>query len=281
MRILSFDIEAWFHILDLPSIASPTSWEGLPARMEEGVDRILDALAEHDAPATFFILGWVAEHFPHVVRKIDAAGYEIGTHSHEHQLVYQMTPEAFTADLKRSMDAIQAVTGKPVRIYRAPGFSITDDTLWAFPILAEHGIAVDCSLFSAPRNHGGVKKISADVPCRLSVGGVELREFPMNHQTIAGRRIVFSGGGFFRLLPYTVIKGMTERSDYTMTYFHPRDFDAGQPRLEMPLRRRFQAYVGLDGALNKLKAYLGDFEFCDVAQAEAKVDWDAAPRIAA
>lgn len=279
MRVLSFDIESWFHILDLPSVASPASWDGLPTRVVEGVDRILDLLGEHDARATFFVLGWVAERHPEVVRKIDRAGFEIGTHSHEHQLVYNMTPDAFAADLRRSMDTIQSVTGKPLRIYRAPGFSITDDALWAFPILAEQGILIDCSLFSAPRNHGGVRKIAPRRPCRLDVGGAEIHEFPMSYGSVAGKRVVFSGGGFFRLLPYPVIKTMTERSSYTMTYFHPRDFDAGQPRLDMPPVRKFQSYVGISGALDKLKRYVQDFEFCDVGQANAAIDWDATTKI--
>lgn len=280
MRVLSFDIEAWFHILDLEGVASPEDWQGRPTRLMEGVDRILDVLAETNQKATFFVLGWVAEHHPEVVRKIDSLGYEIGTHSHEHQLVYGMTPQSFAEDLDRSMKALSDVTGKPIRIYRAPGFSITDDCLWAFDMLAERGIQVDCSLFSAPRNHGGVRGISADTPCIVQSKAGALRELPMNTASFAGRRFVFSGGGFFRLLPYPAIKGLTKRSDYTMTYFHPRDFDAGQPRLEMSAARKFRSYVGIEGAMNKLRAYLNDFDFVDVAEAERRVDWDRVQTIA-
>lgn len=276
MKILTFDIEDWFHILDHSDTRYPDQWDSYPPRLEENLDRILALLDKHQCPATFFCLGWVAERYPGLIRKISDFGYHIGSHSYGHQLAYQQTHSEFRSDLRRSIKAISDATGANIDTYRAPGFSITGDNLWVFDILSEEGIKVDCSVFPANRAHGGIPGFETDKPCIIEVaGGARLHEFPITSQAIGPARMMFSGGGYFRLLPYSVLRRMFERHPYVMTYFHPRDLDPEQPVLpNLSWKRRFKSYVGLRGSHVKLDRLLKEFEFMDVRAAAEVVNWE-------
>lgn len=277
MRVLTFDIEDWFHILDNPSTDSVARWESFESRVEQGTDRILQELAARGASATFFCLGWVAERHPELIRRIDAAGHEIGTHSYAHQLAYDQTPAKFDADLRRSIGILQDLTGKPVRAYRSPGFSITRSNPWVFERLIAHGIEVDSSVFPLPRAHGGFDG-GFGVPSWIECAGGRLREMPMNIGRVFGRQVAYSGGGYFRLLPYWVVRDLLKRDRYVMTYFHPRDFDPDQPMIPgLSPGRRFKCYVGLAGSFAKLRRMLDEFDFVDMRTAVAQVDWHSAP----
>ena len=242
------------------------------------MDRILGILDETDTKATFFIIGWVAKKYPEVVKRI-AEKYQIGTHTMSHQLVWQQKPEAFRQDVDASLKLLQDITGQPVVCFRAPGFSIRKSEAWAFEILAELGIRYDCSVFPAHHAHGGMPSYGKVVPSILRHGNMEMMEFPVNVKEIAGRPVIFSGGGYFRLFPYPLIKRWSRESgDYLLSYIHPRDLDGGQPMLEgLPLARKFKSYVGLRGAADKLRKYLSDFDFVDVKTAAGMVDWSKAP----
>ena len=278
MNILTFDIEEWFHILDNASTRTETEWNRYESRIHANMDRIFQLLDETDSRATFFCLGWVADKHPDVIKRIDAAGYEVATHSYAHQLAYDQTPAEFTQDLQRSIKSLQDITGKSVRSYRAPGFSIKFLNRWVFPILLENGIEVDCSVFSARRSHGGDAAFGITAPSLINIDGTLLKEFPINTVSVAGQDVIFSGGGYFRLFPYPMIHRFTKRSSYVMTYFHPRDFDAGQPVIEdLSLSRRFKSYYGLKGCWPKLHRLLKNFEFIDLAEAERRVDWQQVP----
>ncbi len=277
MRVLTFDVEDWFHLLDHASTRDPGGWGRYESRLRHNVGRILEALARDNQSATFFCLGWVAEKYPDVVRDIDRAGHEIGSHSRHHQLVYEQDRDAFARDLDESMRALQDLTGKPVRCYRAPGFSITRQSLWALEILMERGIEIDCSLFAPRRAHGGISDFAMQEPFILEHGGARLKEFPMTYFRFPGAKIVFSGGGYFRLFPYPLIRKMTRHSEYVMTYFHPRDFDPDQPVLTgLSFARRFKSYHGLKGAFAKLEALIRDFSFVSLREADALVNWERA-----
>ncbi|MBN4062523.1 polysaccharide deacetylase family protein, partial [Bacteroidales bacterium AH-315-I05] len=152
MKVLTFDIEEWFHILDEPSTKTEKQWENYESRIHLNVDRILELLETKKQKATFFCLGWIAKKYPEVIRKIDDMGYEIATHSNLHQLVYEQTREEFKTDLENSIKLIEDITGKKIRVYRAPGFSIKEENKWAFEVLIENGIEVDCSIFPAERS---------------------------------------------------------------------------------------------------------------------------------
>jgi len=282
MKILTFDVEDWFHILDNDETRDVDAWRTFPSRIESGVERILNYCDRAQQTATFFILGWMAEVAPGVMAEIARRGHEIGCHSYRHQLVYSQTPQEFEGDLRRALDHIEAATGARPRSYRAPGFSITPDCLWAFDILAASGIEVDASVFPAPRAHGGLPGFPEGRPCRLeTLSGREMRMFPMSYGTVLGRRLVFSGGGYFRLLPYPALRRGFAGSDYVMTYFHPRDFDPEQPMVPgLSRARRFKSYVGLAGALGKLERLTAEDGFVSMGQAEAAIDWADTPRVA-
>lgn len=275
MKILTFDIEDWFHILDHPSTTSVASWENFPSRLEPGVQKILKILSDHRVKATFFCLGWVGEKYPHVIKEIVDAGHDIGSHSYGHQLVYTQNRETFRYDLQKSMDILQSISGKKILAYRAPGFSITDQSSWAFNELVQSGIKIDCSVFAARRSHGGIPRLSeASKPFELYTESGMLKCFPLNTVKLFGPHFVFSGGGYFRLLPLWVTRRLFNRSDYVMTYFHPRDFDPRQPRLpDLSLGRTFKSYVGLARTEAKLREILAQNVFTTVSEIEKTVDW--------
>lgn len=280
MRILTIDVEDWFHILDNPATMAEENWSTFPTRVEKETQRLLDLFDRHQQKATFFILGYVARNHPSLVQEIARRGHELGTHSDMHQLVYQQEPEAFERDLVDSISAIEKAAGKRVRAYRAPGFSITRNVApWAFDILVRNGIEVDGSVFPAPRAHGGISGFPVAGPCSIETrSGAALRAFPMSVKHLGTRELVFSGGGYFRLTPKPLLMRLFDRSEYTMTYFHPRDFDPEQPIAPgLSRTRRFKSYVGLKGAFGKLDTLLGRFEFITLGEAEAQIDWEKVP----
>jgi len=276
--ILSFDLEEWFHILDVESLDSVRSWDRYESRIRENTFRILEILKENKWKASFFILGWVARRYPELVRIISDQGYEIGTHSMNHLLIYKISRDRFREDLRKSIHVLEDISGKKVRNFRAPGFSIKKESLWAFEILAEEGIEIDSSIFPASRGHGGIKDFEFDHPFRIRTAGGSIKEFPMNVHRIWKFKIPFSGGGYFRVLPYYILKKLTQKSDYMMTYFHPRDFDAGQPVLkQLPLLRIFKSYWGLKKSQKKLLKWLKCHSFMDISTADQTVSWDNTP----
>jgi polysaccharide deacetylase family protein (PEP-CTERM system associated) len=260
---LSFDIEDWFHMAEIDAVKDPASWTDFPSLVVERTALILRILEEHKTKATFFILGWVADRYPGVVRDIDAAGHEIASHGYWHQLVYTQTPEVFRDDLRRSRDAIGAHTGQPIAGYRAPSFSITPGTEWAFDEIVSAGFSYDASLFPAARGQGGY-------PCPQGSHVVErpgartLRELPMSVASIGlgplRKRMCYSGGGYMRLLPLSMIEQGIEAESRagrpTVVYLHPRDFAPDCPRVPMPISRKFRSYVGLHTTERKLRALL-------------------------
>ncbi|MBM2294572.1 polysaccharide deacetylase family protein [Sulfitobacter pseudonitzschiae] len=282
MNILTFDIEDWFHILDNPKTVDIEQWNSFPSRIDSGVSRLLDFCDRTGVKATFFILGWVAETAPEIVAEISRRGHEIACHSYRHQLVYSQTPEEFERDLAMALDHIEAATGIRPTAYRAPGFSITRESTWAFDILARNGIDTDASVFPALRAHGGLPGFPSGEPCHLeTISGQHLKIFPMSYGRVFGRRIVFSGGGYFRLLPYSALKLGFDRSDYVMTYFHPRDFDPEQPIVPgLGPVRQFKSYVGLGTSLARLERLADKIDFISIGEAIIRTDWSSVPLLA-
>lgn len=277
MNILTFDIEDWFHC---DFISDNITWTNYETRIHQSTDKILKLLDEKKIKGTFFILGWISEKHPEVVKKIHEQGHEIGCHSLVHNLVHQMKPNDFRDDTARAVKAIEDTIGKKINIYRAPGFSITDKTPWAFEILHQLGIEIDCSVFPAKHDYGGFPNFGESKPALLKYKGIEIKEFPMNTHIVFNHNLVFSGGGFFRLFPYPIIKKWTKESPYVMSYFHPRDFDYNQPMLpQLPLIRKFKSYYGLKGAFHKFERWLNDFETMSLLQADKIINWDKVKKI--
>ena len=275
MNILTFDIEEWFHILDNESTKSEKEWSNFSYRLDANMDKIFELLDKHDQKATFFCLGWVAREFPHIIKKIDSLGYEIATHSDLHQLAYEQNEHDFKEDLKRSIHSIESITSKKIISYRAPGFSIKQENKWVFESLIEEGIKIDTSIFPAKRSHGGFEEFGYAQPAWIDINGKKLKEFPINLYPLFGQNLIFSGGGYFRLIPYPLLRSFMKKSDYVMTYLHPRDFDEAQPMIEnLSLVRKFKSYYGLSGALPKLEKLITDFEFIDLAEANNRINWN-------
>ena len=281
MTILTIDLEDWFHILDFHQTQSENTWLYYESRLEKLTTKLLKFLEQKQVKATFFVLGWVAKKFPHVVKEICAAGHEIACHSNLHQLVYKMTQASFKRDTMEALDNIEASCGVRPIAYRAPGFSITAQTPWAFDTLADVGIKYDCSVFPAPRSHGGLISYGAGIPAIIhTINDKEVREFPINYVNIMGLKIVYSGGGYFRLMPGCLGRAMFHANKYNMTYFHLRDFDYGQPLLSglTPIRK-FKSYVGIKGALMKLESLLNQEKTIPLLEAASMIDWENRKRI--
>ena len=273
MRILTFDIEEWFQLLDNDSTRNEAQWVNFEKRIDGNVGRIIDILDSTNTNATFFIVGWIAKRYPKVIKQISSR-FEIGSHTMNHQLVWQQSPEKFRQDVEESIKRLEDMTGKKVLRFRAPGFSIRNSESWAFDILHELGITTDCSVFPAVHSHGGMPSYPYNEPAVICRNGIEIKEFPITFKKLWGRNIIYSGGGYFRLFPYSLIKKWTEESDYVMSYIHPRDLDSAQPMIKgLSIMRKFKSYYGLRNAERKLRNWLSDFKFTDIATAEASIDW--------
>jgi peptidoglycan-N-acetylglucosamine deacetylase len=275
MHCLTFDLEDWFHFLD-PGIALDVEdWVSRESHVERMTKGVLSFLDQHDQKATFFALGWVAEHFPDLIREIVRHGHEIACHSYGHPLVYNLTESEFERDLAKALDCIEAASGTRTKIYRAPGFSITASCPWAFEIIRKHGIEIDSSVFPARRSHGGFPG-APSVPHLIETRAGTLLELPLASSTFFGLKFVFSGGGYFRIIPESMLCRLfgaaSQRGEPVMTYFHPRDFYTDAPIPKVPPLRRFRAQVGLRKSYNKLARLLREGRFGTVAEYAGNVN---------
>ncbi len=275
MNILTFDIEDWFHINFDKEFNNEILWNNFESRIEKNTEIILEILSEHNIKATFFCLGWVARKYPSLVRNMDNLGHDVACHSDIHNLVTKQNKEEFDLDLKRSINSIEDAIGKKVNMFRAPAFSIGNKNKWAFEKINENGIEIDCSVFPAKHDFGGFTELNTSSPFKINYNGSFLKEFPMSTYNMFNQSVVLTGGGFFRFFPYFLIKSFMKRSNYNMTYFHPRDFDADQPILEnLSKIRKFKSYYGLKYSLNKFKNLLNDFDFISISEADKSINWE-------
>jgi polysaccharide deacetylase family protein (PEP-CTERM system associated) len=263
---LTVDVEDYFQVSGFERDISREDWDGYPSRVAQNTRRILSLLAGRSIHATFFVLGWVADRYPELVREIDEAGHEIGSHSYWHRLVYNLSPNEFRDDLCRSRDTLQNITGKPVTTYRAPSFSITSRSLWALDIMAAEGFKVDASVFPIRHHRCGIPSASPHPYVHETRSG-DLIEFPASIARFGKANIPISGGGYFRLLPYWLTTRLLRRINQRfkrpfMFYFHPWELDPNQPRLRVSTRAmRFRHYVNLATTETKLKRLLTQFSF--------------------
>lgn len=266
-NVFTVDVEDWFHF-SCPSFSfSPSEWDRLESRVEARTSELLSCLEEHEVHATFFVLGWVAERFPMLLKEIAKRGHEIGSHSHSHRRISELTPEEFRTDLKRSIRAIENAVEKPVECFRAPFFSIHEGTSWAFEVLVEEGIKYDSSIFPTSRHDGGSPGACAD-PHIIRTRAGDLYEFPISVLELGKLRLPLFGGGYFRHLPYSLVRmGFRARNRQGLPvvfYIHPHDLDHGQPRLPFRPAEAFRRYRGLKRSKQKLMKLLSEFEFTTV-----------------
>jgi polysaccharide deacetylase family protein (PEP-CTERM system associated) len=265
IHALSFDIEDWFHLVEIPAVADPSGWDDLPSLVVDLTQWIVETLSSANVRATFFVLGWVAEKYPQIARLIADGGHELASHSYWHRRVDQLTPEEFAVDLRRSIDVLEQQSSEKVWGFRAPSFSITPGAEWALDILIDAGLDYDASLFPAARGHGGY-------PCPQEAhffantpSGRSILELPMSILQLGPVRLPFSGGGYMRLLPERMIRHgfdrFARRGRPVVVYLHPRDFAPHGPRVRMSLPRRFKCYVGLQSTKKKLLMLLERYRF--------------------
>jgi polysaccharide deacetylase family protein (PEP-CTERM system associated) len=258
--IFSVDVEDWFHILDVPSAPPLTEWDGLPSHVEKNFRKLLDLFSEHKVQVTCFILGWVGDRFPHLVREAADRGHEIASHGYGHRLVYEQSRDEFRDDVRHARLLLEDVAGLPVLGYRAPGFSTTTDTPWFFDALADAGYQYDSSVFPGVRGHGGIRDARRD-PYRVEESGIV--EVPITVADFAGRPTCFFGGGYLRVFPYWLIrskaKEVLREGRPVVFYIHPREIDPRHPRLPMKASRRFKSYINLESTEPKVRSLLRDF----------------------
>ncbi len=275
INALSFDIEDWFHMVDIESLDDPSKWADFPSIVERETEWILETLAERDITATFFVLGWIAERYPDLVRAIHDAGHEIGSHSFWHRRVDTLSPEEFRKDVQDSLDAIRAAGVEHCPGFRAPTFSIVPGTEWAIDTLLDLGFEYDASLFPTPREHGGYPCSRDPHLSRIAPSGRTMPELPMSIMDIGPKSTAFSGGGFFRPFPRSIIRRGFDQCAAAgrpvVVYMHPRDFALGTPHVKMNPVRRFKCYFGIRGARKKFLWMLDNWEFTSCSEVLASI----------
>jgi polysaccharide deacetylase family protein (PEP-CTERM system associated) len=262
-NVMSIDVEDWFCVYNLSRLVPYAEWGKCESRVERNTIRLLDLFRKHDVEATFFVLGWVADRFPDLVREIERGGHEVASHGYSHRLLTFMTPQEFRADLQRSLEVLNKLSSEEVRGFRAPSFSLTRKTLWAVDILRESGIQYDSSIFPMGF-HPEYGMAGAELgPFQLGEG---LTELPMSVAEVLGRRIPCSGGGYFRLYPYATTRWLMRRCNEqgraVIFYLHPWEVDPMQPRVRgMSLSTRLRHYNNLAKTEERLERLLGEFAF--------------------
>lgn len=275
MNILTFDIEDWW-VYEKAGLGDKTQWR---KRLDGYLDSILELLDNRGFKATFFVLGKMVECAPDVVLKINRAGHHIGSHSYSHTFLRNFDYAQAEEDTRKGIDAVEQLIGKKVTAYRAPAFSITPENKYMFEILHKCGIEIDASIFPAGRAFGGFADFKSDKPVIIDYNGVKIKEFPIPMTEVMGKRIAYSGGGYFRLFPYSRIKSIISHSDYVMTYFHIKDMDAGQVRRYRGLEnesapvRYFKNYYGLGQCFSKFRKLVNSFDFISLDNAVRNLNW--------
>lgn len=262
---LSVDVEDWFQVGAFETVIDRKDWDSLECRVERNTDAVMALFEEAGVKATFFTLGWVAERYPALIRRIVDAGHEIGSHGYGHDRVFTFTPEQFAADLVRSRKLIEDAVGVKVTGYRAPSFSIDQRTPWAHEILAEQGYTYSSSVAPVKHDHYGW----AEAPrfAFRPVANSDFLEIPVTTAELGSKRLAAGGGGFFRLLPYAfsrwAIRQVNERDNRpAVIYFHPWEIDPDQPRVtNAPIKSKLRHYTKLDVMAEKLRRLPKDFQW--------------------
>lgn len=260
---LTIDVEDYFQVSALAPYIPRARWDEIPCRVERNVDVILELLEASGHRATFFTLGWIAERFPSLVRRISDAGHEVASHGYGHHRATDQTQAEFLEDIRKAKRLLEGITGQEVKGYRAPSFSIGHGNLWAFDCIAEAGYRYSSSVYPVKHDHYGMPD-APRFPYEVRPGLVEI---PMTTSRVGLRNLPVGGGGYFRLLPYAVSRWLIRRVNRldnrpAMFYFHPWELDAGQPRIsEADAKSRFRHYVNLHRTIPRLRRLLSDFRW--------------------
>ena len=285
LNILTFDIEEWYLEKVLHG--------GRAFRykqFDDTISRVLDELDRLGIKGTFFCVGKLAIEFPEVIKKITSHSHEVGCHSNEHTWLNKMTEEQLRQDTSEALKALEDVSGQKVTSYRAPAFSITPQNKWAVSALAACGIESDASIFPTSRDFGGYKGFPQDTPCNIEHNGAVLKEYPVSLTSVMGKSIAYSGGGYFRLLPYRFVSRTMKKQDYNICYFHLNDLI--HQKMPFKSKAEYEAYfkepgtlknrlfryakgnVGTGDAFEKLSRLLSEHQFVNIHEADKLIDWN-------
>ena len=262
---LSVDVEDWFQVGAFETVIDRKDWDSLECRVERNTDAVMALFDDAGIKGTFFTLGWVAERYPALMRRIVGAGHELASHGYGHDRVFTLSPEQFAADIERTRKLIEDISGALVSGYRAPSFSIDQRTPWAHEILAEQGYTYSSSVAPVKHDHYGW----AEAPrfAFRPVAGSDFLEVPVTTAQVGPKRLAAGGGGFFRLLPYAfswwAIRQVNEDEQRpAIIYFHPWEIDPDQPRVaNAPIKSKLRHYTKLDVMAAKLKRLPKDFQW--------------------
>lgn len=262
---MTVDVEDYFQVSAFAPHISRDSWDHRPCRVERNVDVVLAMLADHRAHATFFTLGWIAERYPFMVRRIVAEGHELASHGYAHLRASEQSREEFTADIGRAKEILEQIGGVRVNGYRAPSFSINHRNLWALECLREAGYRYSSSVYPIRHDHYGMPDAPRFPFLPSGAGGI--LEIPITTVYLFNRNLPAGGGGYFRLLPYLLSRWSLKRVNRMdgqpcIFYFHPWEIDPGQPRQNgIDLKTRFRHYLNLTRMEARLRSLLADFEW--------------------
>jgi polysaccharide deacetylase family protein (PEP-CTERM system associated) len=265
VNAMTVDVEDYFHASAFDRQVSRPSWSTRESRVVPNTERLLEVFDRHKVKGTFFVLGWVAERFPSLVRSIVDGGHEVASHGFHHQLIYTLTPAQFREDVHRAKVVIEHVAGCEVRGYRAPSFSIVDASLWALDVLLEEGYTYDASMFPVRHHRYGIPD-APRFPHVLRCESGSMCELPAPTLRVGSKNVPIAGGGYFRLAPYWLTKRAIARVNQhdglpVAFYIHPWEVDPGQPQLAQSRLLRWRHHVGIEKTLDRLEHLLRDFSF--------------------
>jgi polysaccharide deacetylase family protein (PEP-CTERM system associated) len=263
---LTVDVEDYFHVSAFSNHIDRNHWDRYPCRVEANTRLLLGMFSEADVKATFFVLGWVAERYPALVREIAARGHEVACHGYSHELVYHQTPAVFREESKRAKDVLEDIIQKPINGYRAASYSITPKSTWALDVLAELGFRYDSSIFPVRHDRYGIPGARREPHIMSTPAGHALVEFPLSTLQVFRYRLPVAGGGYFRLFPYWFTRYALSRINAAdglpyVFYLHPWEIDPDQPRVSAGMLSRFRHYQNLGRCQERLVALLQDFSF--------------------
>ena len=265
LNAMTVDVEDYFHVSVFEKTVPRSTWQTMQSRVAANTQRLLDLFDEHGVRGTFFVLGWVADNHPEIVKAIAARGHELASHGYAHQLVYDQTPETFREDVRRAKRLVEDLTGTGVRGYRAPSFSVTEQSLWALDVLLDEGYRYDASIFPIRHDRYGIPG-APRWPHGITRSAGTLFEVPGSTVRIGGTNLPVAGGGYFRILPYAWTRWGISRLNLVdrqpaVFYLHPWEIDPHQPRLPASALGRFRHYRNLHLTEARLRALMRDFSF--------------------
>lgn len=265
VNAMTIDVEDYFHVSVFDGLVPRHEWGRFESRVCANTERLLGIFDEAHVRSTFFVLGWVAERYPQLVRRIASAGHEIASHGYEHRLIYDQTPSAFRNDVRRAKQLLEDAGGRPVLGYRAPSYSVTPKSLWALDVLLEEGYRYDSSIFPIRHDRYGIP-LSARAPYPIERRSGTLVEVPGSTTRLGPLNLPVAGGGYFRILPYWWTRwGIARVNEIerrpAIFYLHPWEIDPGQPRLKAGRLGRFRHYRHLDETESRLRRLVADFRF--------------------